>query len=133
MVTIDSELHIGRECDIYISRIVEFECLHRFDEFSESSISSDTSIVLFLFSDGRHHLSGVVMSWIDTRLISESIDLSHDRVIQLLRTPSLEVCTTRLADEECITCEYHVIDEETRTTICMSWSGYGPDTDTSDW
>lgn len=129
---LQSEIQIRRECDIEILRWSELDLTHRLDEFSECGTLSDASIVCFLFSDGRHHLSRVVMSWIDTRRIRESVDLSHDRMIESLGRSSLEVSTTCLADEEGIPSEEHIAHEETRTSICMSRCRECFDFDTSD-
>jgi hypothetical protein len=107
---VDAEFEIGGESSVDISRVGEMECIHGLYEFIETGICTDTSIVEFFLSDGTHRLSGVVVSWVDSRGIWECIEMIHDRVIESLRRSLLEVSTTRLADEEGISSEYHIID-----------------------
>jgi hypothetical protein len=87
------------------------ECIHGYDELTHWRICSDTSVVEFLFSDSAQHLSSIVMSRVYERLIWKCIYLLHDRMIEFLWRASLEVCTSSLADEERVTCEYHIVHE----------------------
>ena len=66
---IEAEVHIGRECDIDIFRIVEPDGLHRLYEFCYCSDILDSSVIFFLLSDRTHRLSRIVMSWVDFCII----------------------------------------------------------------
>lgn len=102
--------------------MLQFQGIEGFGELFQSGVYFDAGIVQLLFSDSAHHVPGVVVPWVDSGLVRQGIDLILDGVVEFLGRSLLEVRATGFADQERISGKYHILDNQTDTSVCMPGS-----------